>query len=542
MRGIEGLPKTLTPKHIEFLYANLSSLPGKDKVELLAMLDELERRKVVAKARADLLAFIKHIEPTYKVGEHHKILAGILEAMSKGEKDRAIINMPPRFGKSHMVSYYFPAWYLGNYPDKQVMMISNTASLAEGFGRKIRNLLDSDPYKEVFGGGKDGIELSQDSKSAGRWHTNRGGSFYAVGTGGAVAGRGADLLLCDDPHSEQDLIRGTGYAAFEQTYQWFMSGARTRLQPGAACAIVQTRWAESDLSGRLLKDMAMSSEADQYELVEFPAIIEREGEVEEEDPDNPSTMIKVVRGVPHSLWPEQWPVEDLLRTKASMPAFQWNAQYMQSPSGKGGNIIKRAWWKIWEEEHPPKVEFIIQAWDTAFEKHTRADFSACTTWGVWFNEKDNEGRGMANIILLNAFKDRLEFPELKRVAKKHYDEWNPDSLIIEKRASGAPLIYELRAMGLPVQEYTPGRGQDKIVRLNSVADLFSSGKVWAPQTRWAEEVIEEIAAFPAGEHDDLTDSTVLGLMRYRSGGFVRTDADEAEPVKYFKSSRRTGYY
>jgi predicted phage terminase large subunit-like protein len=281
----------------------------------------------------------------------------------------------------------------------------------------------------------------------------------------------------------------------------------------------------------------MNEGADQYEVVEFPAILEKEV------PSETGTEL-----MQYSLWPEQWPLEDLLRTKASMPSYQWNAQYQQNPVSEEGAIIKREWWRLWDREDPPQCDFIIQSWDTAFEKNNRADFSACTTWGVWWPEKDPQDnpQGAANIILLNSFKERMEFPELKKTALEHYNSWNsestPVSMIVEKKASGAPLIYELRAMGIPVQEYTPSKGNDKISRLNAVSDMFASGIVWAPPTRWAEEVIDEVAEFPAGTYDDLVDSTTLALMRFRQGGFLRLESDLKDPIKKFKSRRNAGYY
>lgn len=508
----------------------LSRLNPAQKEEILTLLEEIEHRKVIKQARISLLAFIHYIEPDYKVGHHHKRLALLLEGIANGTKDRISVNIAPRFGKSHLVSYYFPAWFLGIHPDQKVMMVSHTADLAVDFGRKVRNLIASERYQAIFGG-KDGVELSQDSKSAGRWHTNHGGEYFAVGVGGAIAGRGADLLLIDDPHNEQDIINGN-LDVFDKAYEWFTSGARTRLMPGGRIAIVQTRWALNDLTGRVVKDMLINDGADQYEVVEFPAILEKEST----DAEGNTTY------TPHSLWPEQWPLEALLKTKASMPAHQWSAQYMQDPTSDEGAIVKREWWKVWEADLPPKCEFIIQSWDTAFEAHNRADYSACTTWGVFQDEAANDGKGAFQIILLNAFRERMEFPELKRVALDHYKEWKPHSIIVEKKASGAPLIYELRAMGIPVGEYTPSKGHDKISRLNSVADLFSSGIVWAPQTRWAEELVDEVASFPSGEHDDFVDATTLALMRFRQGGFLRLDSDEKEPEPRFRSRRAQGYY
>jgi predicted phage terminase large subunit-like protein len=157
---------------------------------------------------------------------------------------------------------------------------------------------------------------------------------------------------------------------------------------------------------------------------------------------------------------------------------------------------------------------------------------------VFYNEEEND---QPQVILLDAFKDRMAFPELKQTALKHYKEWEPDAFIVEKKAAGAPLIQELRATGIPVQEFSPSRGNDKMVRVNAVADLFSSGKVWAPDTRWAREVIEEVAAFPVGEHDDFVDTTTQALLRFRQGGFISLDTDEPDDVRY-SIPRKAAYY
>jgi predicted phage terminase large subunit-like protein len=201
------------------------------------------------------------------------------------------------------------------------------------------------------------------------------------------------------------------------------------------------------------------------------------------------------------LWPEFWSIEELEATRDAIDVSKWQAQYQQDPTSEEGALIKRDWWQRWPSERPPETTFVLQTWDTAFEKTQRADYSACTTWGVFYHP-DATGLMQANIILLDAKRGRYEFPELKKVVLDEYKYWEPDSIIIEKKASGAPLIYELRAMGIPVGEFTPTRGNDKISRLNSVSDIFSSGRVWVPNTRFADEVVEEVAAFPAGQHDD----------------------------------------
>ena len=507
-------------EEIEELLGKLDDLSPEELAEIDAMVDELASRKTNQAAYDDLLAFCKKMDPNYLVGRHHRILANMLMAIERGDKDRICVNMPPRHGKSQLVSIFYPAWFLGRNPDKKVMMVSHTTDLAVDFGRKVRNLIATDAYKAVF----PTVSLAIDSKSAGRWNTNRGGEYFACGIGSSIAGRGADLLLVDDPHSEQDVLSGN-FEVFERAYEWFTFGARTRLMPGGRVAIVQTRWHLDDLTGRVTRDMAQNDKADQYEIVEFPAILE----VKEK---------KSKKMVLKPLWPEFFDLTALERTKASMPVFQWNAQYQQQPTAEEAALVKREWWQRWKGESPPYCEYVIMSLDAAAEKHNRADFTALTTWGVFLNEDTSA----YNIILLNSIKERMEFPELKRLAMEEYDEWDPDSFIVEKKSAGTALYQEMRRMGLPVSEYTPHRGSgDKLARLNSVADIVASGLVWMPETRWAEEVIEEIAGFPFMSHDDLVDSTVMALMRFRQGGFIRLPTDEPEEQRYFKQ-RRGGYY
>jgi len=234
-------------------------------------------------------------------------------------------------------------------------------------------------------------------------------------------------------------------------------------------------------------------------------------------------------------------MSELSALKEELPNSKWMAQYQQNPTSETSAIVKREWWQEWDQEDPPFCDFVLQSWDTAFEKTNRSDYSACTTWGVFFMEDPDTGKNEANIILLNAFRDRLEFPALKRKALEQVEDFDPDSIIIEKKASGAPLIYEMRAMGIPVQEFTPVKGNDKISRLNAVSDMFASGRVWAPPTSWAEEVIDEVASFPAGEHDDYVDSVSLALMRFRKGGYLRSSLDEEDEPRIFKRYS-PGYY
>jgi predicted phage terminase large subunit-like protein len=460
------------------------------------------------------MAFVRKVWPAFINGAHHVKMAEAFERVAEGKVKRLIINMPPRHTKSEFASYLLPAWFLGKFPNKKVIQTSHTAELAVGFGRKVRNLVDQDVYRDIF----PGVGLQTDSKAAGRWATNKGGDYFAIGVGGAVTGKGADILIIDDPHSEQEAAQAeVNPEIYDKTYEWYTSGPRQRLQPGGAIIVVMTRWSKKDLTGQVLKAASQRS-GEEWEVIEFPALL-------------PS-------GKP--LWPQFWPRMELEALQKELPHSKWMAQYQQQPTSDSTAIVKREWWQIWEDDEAPNCEFTLMSWDTAFEKNNRADYSALTHWGVFYHP-DETGLPQANIILLNAFRERMEFPRLKQEAIDQYKEWEPDSVIIEKKASGAPLIYEMRAMGIPVQEFTPSKGNDKISRLNAVSDIFASGRVWAPNTHWAEEVIEEVASFPAGEHDDYVDSVSLALMRFRKGGYIRTLLDEEDELPSFRR-KFEGYY
>ena len=803
----------LTPENLEKLKSALPTMPEKEKRRVAELLKQYQTQITQKLGKDSFLDFIQHVYPGYKVGPHHHKLAKIFEDIEAGRKKRVIVNIAPRHGKSEMISYLAPAWFLGKNPQKKVIMASHTADLAVNFGRRVRNLVGSESYRDIF----PQVELQADSKSASRWGTNFNGEYFAIGVGGALAGRGADLFIIDDPHSEQDAKQGRA-DVFEPAWEWFQSGPVQRLMPGGsiivvmcmtgdtpvlmadgtekplrnvrqmdnvatyengrittsrvlnhrsngvdsiftvrtrsgrivrankrhpflvddagdrkwvrlqdlkpgmslvatkaatdpqdlsvspdfvglakpalhttektpmprisqlgitgsgtawfaqwqvawnqsgpkgfATAIIQnstglmgeadkaqkrdaniesnhatgsrknsttrwlrniitdvisagknllekipaligtvnsasttatiqagsggcsattatllsdmekpqtfcveplstysvmldpiveilpdgqeevfdlqiertenfianglvshnTRWSKSDLTGKIVDHMTREEGTDQWEVVEFPAILN----------DKP-------------LWPEFWGIDELMGKKASMDVRYWQAQYMQQPTSEEGALIKREWWQVWEKEDPPQCEHIIMSLDAAQEKTNRSDYNALLTWGVFFNEEVNN----YNIILLNSIKQRLEFPELKSLVLEEYKDWSPDTFIVEKKSNGAALYQEMRRMGVPLSEFTPGKGQDKISRVNAVSDLFSSGIVWVPDRRWAWEVVEECNDFPSGTHDDLVDATTLALLRFRQGGFIRLPTDEPEPTKWFKSHRREAYY
>lgn len=499
----------LTIEHIQDLEQALPTMGEEQKRRTLELIKTWYAQKSQEMGKESFLAFIDHVYPGYKVGPHHRRLAKIFEEIAAGKKKRVIVNIAPRHGKSEMISYLAPAWFLGKYPHKKVIMASHTADLAVNFGRRVRNLVGSDLYKDVF----PQVELQADSKSASRWGTNFQGEYFAIGVGGALAGRGADLFIIDDPHSEQDAKQGRP-DVFLPAWEWFQSGPIQRLMPGGAIIVVMTRWSKLDLTGQIINQMAKEEDVEPWEVVEFPAILN----------DKP-------------LWSEFWSIEELLSKKASIDPRYWQAQYMQNPVSQEGALLKREWWQIWEKEDSPDCEFIIMSLDAAQEANNRADYNALTTWGVFFNETTSN----YNIILLNAIKKRLEFPDLKQLVLEEYKEWQPDAFIVEKKSNGSALYQELRRMGIPVGEFTPGKGQDKIARVNAVSDLLASGIVWAPDRRWAKEVMEECNDFPSGTNDDLVDSTTQALLRFRQGGFISLPTDEIED-NFMRRRGNSRYY
>ena len=468
-----------------------------ERLRLELRLSLLEARD---KATTAFLDFCKYVWPEIIIGEHHRRIAAALDRVVAGKCKRLMIAMPPRHGKSQMGSYLFPAYLMGKLPQSKLIVGSHTAELAQRFGRMIRNLVEDERYMELFPDTK----LSVDSKAAGRWNTSQGGEAFFIGKGGAMTGRGGDIIILDDILDEQDAISDT---AMENTWEWYTSGPRQRLQPNGSIIVINTRWKTDDLSGRLLRQQGQLK-SDQWEVLEFPAIL-------------PS-------GKP--LWPEYWAIEELEKVKMSIGLKKWNAQWQQQPTNDDGAILKRDWWRRWKYEEPPSCSYVIQTYDTAYSKKETADFSVIATWGVFRPSADSG----PNLILLAVRKGRWDFPELKRIAKDEYKYWNPDNVLIEAKATGTPLQHEMRKMGIPVTMYSPGgrrTGQDKVSRANAVAPLLESGMVWYPEDEeFAQELVEECAAFPNGSHDDQVDATIMALMRFRQGNFISLeDDDDDEP-------------
>ena len=484
----------------------LKNLTEKQRLEYIEAKIAIKLDEAKKRTSGDFLNFVKHMWPDFINGRHHRIIADKFNKLAEGKIDRLIVNMPPRHTKSEFASYFLPAWMIAKNPKLKIIQTTHTADLAVDFGRKVKHLLDDPSYQELFD-----TRLMEDSQAAGKWKTEQGGEYFAAGVGGAITGRGADLLIIDDPHKEQDIKRDG--KAFDKAWNWYLSGPRQRLQPGGRIVVVMTRWSTKDLTAKLIESQAAEEGADKWDIIEFPAIM----------------------GNGKPCWPEYWEIDQLLKTQASLPVASWNAQYMQQPTAEQGAILKREWWRNWTSERMPKPIFVLQSIDTAFLKKESADYSAITTWGV-FNNQD-EGQ---QAILLDAQRGRWEFPELKEKAHRLAIRYNPNKVLIEAKAAGIPLYHELFRVGIPVTNWTPSRGNDKYARVHSVSPIFEGGRIWAPMHRhYAQEVVEECASFPHGDHDDYVDSTTQAIMHLRgSMELVLSDDEQPKPVQ----KERIEYY
>lgn len=506
---------------VQNLSVKLHLMTLEERGTIFRHLEKLVEADLRRKAANDFLSFVRLVWPGFIEGAHIRQMAKAYQDIAEGRKRRLIINMPPRHSKSELTSYLFPAWFIGKFPNKKLMIATHTATLATSFGGKIRNLINTDIYQRIF----PGVTLREDSKAKGLWLTNHDGEFFAAGVLSAIAGRGADLFIMDDPYSETDARNGEyNPDIWDKVWQWYMQGPRQRLQPGAAICLVHTRWSLQDMTAKLLRqqkeEQARTGKrpVNPWHLIQFPAIL-------------PS-------GRP--LWPEFWSLEEIEAIREEIDAPYWQAQYMQDPTSDTVAIVKRSDWKVWEKTDLPEVSFIITAVDTAHSKKKTNDFSAFTCWGVFNHEVDGEEVPCA--ILLEARRERYEYPELKMMLLMHHRDMRPDLMRIEAKAAGMPLIQELRRMHLPIDEFTPTAATgDKVARLRQVQSVFKKGRVFKPRDRtWANEVVEEIATFPKGEHDDFVDTVSMTMAFLLQGEFIpvdevaeEDDVEEAEVGSYY---------
>ena len=511
-------------------------------------------RLAIHQARDDLLAFVMLMNPTFSVGPHHRVLCDQLMRLEKGDTDRLMIFISPRSSKSLITSTYFPAWALGRNPYWQEIAVSHSDDLATRFGRAIRDIINTNAYQTIF----PQINIRKDNRAANSWalehKKKQAGSFLAAGSGSGIAGFGAHLAIIDDPISEQDAFSKTRRDSLNE---WYSSGLRTRLMPGGKVVLVMTRWHETDLAGFLLEQEFTSPMADKWEVVRIPALnssesvpilekarktLVKQGYLKDKYP-------KLQLG--ESFWPTSdkdggfcWTTEEIIRTKNNTPAFKFDALYGQAPSSEQGNIIKLDWWQNWTHNKAPECDYIIQSWDTAFSTKSTADYSAITTWGVFGGDVSTP-----NLCLLGAERGRWDYPTLRQKALDKYKEHEPDTILIEKKASGQSLIQDLRMTGLPIFEFNPDR--DKVARAYSITGLFHNGRIYAPFDRkWAVEVMDEARTFPTGNHDDYMDTLSQALLWMRNGGYIdhseNTWVDKAEQRvynrKYMEQGKQKGFY
>lgn len=435
-------------------------------------------------ARQRLLSYACALWPGYEPAAHHRAIAQNLEAVAAGKIKRLMIFMPPRHGKSVLCSEFFPGWFIGRNPEKQIIFATYSQDLADDFGRRVRNWLRDSIYQAVF----PDIALATDSSAASRFSVGDRGAYFAVGVGASITGRGADLLVIDDP------LKGREEADSETTRrrlkEWYSSVAYTRLMPGGAIILIQTRWHPDDLAGWLLKE----HQHENWDVLSLPAISESGS----------------------ALWSERYPLKALERIQSTLTARDWAALYQQKPIVEGGNILKRKWWQVWDKKTPACL-YVLQSWDTAFsEKDDKNNsYSARTTWGVF---EDKEGHFA--LLLLDAWRGRVDYPSLKEEALRAYKEYQPDCVLIEKKASGQSLIQDLRRSGIPIASYQPDR--DKVARAYAVQAMLESGQIYYPDRKWADAVIAECAQFPNCQSNDFVDTCTQAWLRVRNSGLLKT--------------------
>ena len=446
--------------------------------------EELLRRKL---ATERLLPFCQYTLSNYQVPPHIQALSNALEAIDRGELKRLMVIMPPRHGKSEIVSLRFPCWYLARHPEDYVVQAGYAESIALTHSRKARDIFISGEMQRLFPNIRHrpetpGQELViPERQAAHEWGTKQGGSYYAVGIGGGLTGRGFNLGIIDDPVKDDE--EASSLTIREKVWEWYKTVFRTRAQPDASIILVMTRWHQEDLAGRLLKQAHDDPNADQWKVLHFPAL--HEGQ---------------------ALWPERYPLKVLESIRSSIGSRAFESLYQGNPTIAEGQIIKREWWRYFLER--PRFARTLHSWDTAFKAKELNDYSVCTIWG----EAQN------GYYLLDVWRAKVEFPELERAAVALYERDRPDLVIVEDKASGQSLVQALqRNTRIPVLPVKVDR--DKVARANSVTPLIESGRVLLPESApWLFDYIEELSAFPNAAHDDQVDSTTQALAYLRGPG------------------------
>jgi predicted phage terminase large subunit-like protein len=485
-------------------------------------------------AKQDFLTFVRLVAPTlisdWRMGRHIEVISNKLKQLENGEIKRLMVFLPPRSSKSVICSKLFPAWYIGRNPEHEILTVSHSDQLSSDFGRSVRDIVSTEQFQNIFRG----VSLRTDVRAAGKWKTNKGGTYYAAGVRSQIAGRGAHIAILDDVMSEEDSYSEAGRKYIKD---WYPAGLRTRIMPNGSILIINTRYHYDDLCGWLLKQEENSEyETLEWEVIRIPAWLDEEA----------AELLKLPEG--SSYFPE-WKSDEYLRIdeseiKASNGARYWNALYMQNPTPDEGGLIKKNWIRWWEYSEPPTCDFIIQTYDTAFSTKTTADYSVIQTWGIFsmFEEDELGVEGyQPHMILLGNMRGRYEYPELRRMAQILYDEFRPDVCMVEKKASGQSLIQDMRRGGLPVQEYTPDR--DKVSRVYAASPMIETGKVWIPRNKpWADDLLTEMLQFPNAAHDDQVDAMTMAIHYMKESWHLTHPEDPDWDDDDKKNKKRVAYW
>lgn len=418
-------------------------------------------------------------EGLWQPAKHLTLLCDKLEAVERGEIKRLMVFMPPRHGKSQVVSKKFPAWYLGRNPDNEIIITSYAADLAYDFSRIARNTLRDWGYLWD-------VQLAADSSAVGRWGIHKHtGALMAAGVGGPITGRGAHVAIIDDPFKNWE--DASSETIRQKVWDWYLTTLRTRLAPGGAIVLVMTRWHEDDLAGRLLAEASIGGE--KWEVISLAA------EAEKDDP--------LGRKPGEWLWPERYPPTEYEDTKTALGTQKWVALYQQRPSPPEGSIIKRQWWQYYREP-PAKFDEIIQSWDCAFKDLSTSDFVVGQVWG----------RVGAEYYLLDQTRDRMDFPATLQAVQQLSNKWpRARAKLIEDKANGTAVIQVLKKEIPGIIAVEPQGGKE--ARASAVSPSIEAGNAYLPQNApWVKDFVDECAAFPNGAHDDQVDAMSQALLRF----------------------------
>jgi predicted phage terminase large subunit-like protein len=478
-----------------------------------------QRLLQIKSAQNGFEGFVRAINPSFELAPFQLELIAALNALEDGTlgKRKLLINMPPRHGKSWLASTLFPVYYLARRPNRQILATSYNQDLAKTFGRATRDIAREPILLQAY----PDFSMSNESTAADDWRTSLGGSYYATGIGGSTTGRAANLLLTDDPVKARE--EADSPTTRNKTWSYYVSALTTRLQPEPDGTppieiLIMTRWHPDDLAGRVMDTDDWREGL--WHHINFPAITSRRTNIKAPvtslPPDDPRYLppgkLPTVSPSKRSyfveeeaaLWPERFPL-DALKKRQRLDAREFASLYQQSPYIQGGNLIKTSWWQSYPTADRPDTPTVIIAADTAFKKTETADYSVLLTLGL-----TNAG----DILVLDLFRERLDFPELKRSAISLSARWRGRGLrglYVEDKASGQSLIQELRSQSgisvLPVRVST-----DKVSRLNAVSPLIEGGRVFLPdKAEWLDDFMNEAQSFPNGKHDDIIDALTIGL-------------------------------